>query len=96
MRKVRKPIIAGNWKMNKTVGEALQFVEEVKGSIPSPEKVDAVVCSSPLFLETLVKATKGTDLKVGAQNMHFKESGAFTGEVSPEALSDLGVDYCII
>lgn len=96
MRKVRKPIIAGNWKMNKTVSEALQFVEEVKGSIPSPEKVDAVVCSSPLFLESLVKATTGTDLKVGGQNMHFKESGAYTGEVSPEALSDLGVDYCII
>lgn len=82
--------------MNKTVAEATSFVEEVKKSIPSPEKVESVVCSSPLFLESLVSATKGTDLKVGGQNMHFEESGAFTGEVSPVALADLGVDYVIL
>lgn len=93
---MRKPIIAGNWKMNKTLGEAVSFVEEVKSSIPAADKAEAVVCAPALFLEKLTSAVKGTDLKVGAQNMHFEESGAFTGEISPVALKDLGVDYCVI
>lgn len=93
---MRKPIIAGNWKMNKTLGEAVSFVEEVKSSIPAADKAEAVVCAPALFLEKLASAVKGTDLKVGAQNMHFEESGAFTGEISPVALKDLGVDYCVI
>lgn len=93
---MRKPIIAGNWKMNKTLGEAVSFVEEVKSSIPAADKAEAVVCAPALFLEKLASAAKGTDLKVGAQNMHFEESGAFTGEISPVALKDLGVDYCVI
>jgi len=93
---MRKPIIAGNWKMNKTLKEAVDFVEEVKTKIPSSEQVESVVCSPALFLDKLVELTKGTELKVGAQNMHFEESGAFTGEISPLALSDLGVQYVII
>jgi len=93
---MRKPIIAGNWKMNKTLSEAVDFVEEVKGSIPSSETVESVVCSPALFLDKLVQITKGTDLKVGAQNMHFEDKGAFTGEISPVALKDLGVEYVII
>ncbi|MCK0473018.1 triose-phosphate isomerase [Halalkalibacter sp. APA_J-10(15)] len=93
---MRKPIIAGNWKMNKTLGEAKQFVQEVKNSVPANSEVDAVVCSPALFLESLVNDTKGTDLKVGAQNVHFEENGAFTGEISPVALADIGVDYVII
>ncbi|WP_209124988.1 triose-phosphate isomerase [Alkalihalobacillus sp. BA299] len=93
---MRKPIIAGNWKMNKTLGEAVEFVDQVKGNVPSNEQVDAVVCAPALFLDALVKSVEGTDLKVGAQNMHFEESGAFTGEISPVALSDLGVNYVII
>lgn len=93
---MRKPIIAGNWKMNKTLGEAVSFVEEVKSSIPAADKAEAVVCAPALFLEKLTSAVKGTDLKVGAQNMHFEENGAFTGEISPVALKDLGVDYCVI
>ncbi|TCL47385.1 triosephosphate isomerase [Thermolongibacillus altinsuensis] len=93
---MRKPIIAGNWKMHKTLSEALSFVEEVKNAVPSAEKVDSVVCAPALFLERLVEATKGTDLKIGAQNMHFEDQGAFTGEISPVALKDLGVTYVII
>ena len=93
---MRKPIIAGNWKMNKTLSEAVSFVEEVKNSVPAASEVDAVVCSPALFLDKLVEATKGTDLKVGAQNMHFEKNGAYTGEVSPVALADLGVDYVIL
>ncbi|OLO38162.1 triose-phosphate isomerase [Alkalihalophilus pseudofirmus] len=93
---MRKPIIAGNWKMNKTMGEALQFVDQVKGNVPSSEQVDSVVCAPALFLDALVKSVEGTELKVGAQNMHFEESGAFTGEISPVALADVGVNYVII
>lgn len=93
---MRKPIIAGNWKMHKTLSEAVSFVEQVKSSIPSPEKVDSVVCSPFLFLERLVSLSKESDLKIGAQTMHFEEKGAFTGEISPVALKDIGVDYVII
>ncbi|MBM7661514.1 triosephosphate isomerase [Bacillus mesophilus] len=93
---MRKPIIAGNWKMHKVLSEAKGFIEEVKGLVPSQEKVDAVVCAPALFLESLVQQTQGTDVKIGAQNMHFEDQGAFTGEVSPVALKDLGVSYSII
>jgi triosephosphate isomerase (TIM) len=93
---MRKPIIAGNWKMHKTLSEAVSFVEEVKGLIPSAEKVDSVICAPALFLERLVQAVQGTDLRIGAQNMHFAESGAYTGEISPVALKDIGVTYVII
>lgn len=96
MGKMRKVIIAGNWKMNKTKDEALQFIEEVKEKIPSSDKVEAVICSPHLFLDALVTASEGTNVKIGAQNMHFEESGAYTGETSPAALKDLGVTYVII
>lgn len=93
---MRKPIIAGNWKMHKTLPEATSFIEEVKGLIPSAEQIDSVVCAPSLFLERLVSNTEGRDLKIGAQNMHFEDNGAFTGEVSPVALKDIGVSYVII
>jgi len=93
---MRKPIIAGNWKMHKVLSEATSFVEEVKGQVPSADKVDSVVCAPALFLERLVNSATGSNVKIGAQNMHFEESGAFTGEISPVALSDLGVNYVII
>jgi len=93
---MRKPIIAGNWKMHKTLQEALQFVEEVKHAVPSNDQVDTVVCAPALFLAHLVEATKGKNVKIGAQNMHFADQGAFTGEISPVALKDLGVEYVII
>ncbi|KYG30762.1 triose-phosphate isomerase [Alkalihalobacillus trypoxylicola] len=93
---MRKPIIAGNWKMNKTLAEAKAFVQEVKASVPANSEVDSVVCSPALFLDSLVKEAEGTDLKIGAQNVHFEENGAFTGEISPVALADLNVDYVII
>ena len=93
---MRKPIIAGNWKMNKTLPEAKSFVEVVKDVVPSDDVVDSVICSPALFLGQLVEATKGTNVAIGAQNMHFEENGAFTGEVSPVALADLGVKYVIL
>jgi len=93
---MRKPIIAGNWKMHKTLPEAKSFIEEVKNAVPSNDKVESVVCAPALFLHSLAEQAKNTDVKIGAQNMHFENSGAFTGEISPVALADLGVQYVII
>ena len=93
---MRKPIIAGNWKMYKTASEAKSFAEEVKNAVPSSEKVDAVICAPALFLQALVDTAQNTGLKIGAQTMHEETEGAFTGEVSPTQLKDLGVEYVII
>lgn len=90
----RKPIIAGNWKMFKTVSEAVSFVNEVKGS--TSQGVESVICSPFTNLPALVEAVKGTDVHVGAQNLHFEDNGAFTGEISGVMLKDLGVEYVII
>lgn len=91
----RKPIIAGNWKMFKTVVEAREFVEAVKGKA-EVDGVESVICAPFTNLPALVEAVKGTTLKIGAQNLHFEDSGAFTGEISGLMLKDLGVDYVII
>jgi triosephosphate isomerase len=93
---MRKPIIAGNWKMHKTLSEATSFAEEVKNSVPSSDRVESIICAPALFLNSLVEATKGTEVAIGAQTMHFEEQGAFTGEISPKALADIGVKYVII
>lgn len=92
---MRTPIIAGNWKMFKTVGEAIAFVNEVKGKA-EVEGVESVICAPFTALPALAEAVKGTKLKIGAQNMHWEESGAYTGEISGAMLKDLGVDYVII
>ena len=92
---MRKPIIAGNWKMNKNIKEALEFVKEV-GTRADRDDVEAVICAPFLQLKDLKEATKGTKIKVGAQNMHYETSGAFTGEVSAEMLQEIGMDYVII
>src|SRR5699024_6293073 len=93
---MRKPIIAGNWKMNKTASEAKAFAQAVKNSLPSNEKVDSVIGSPALFLETLVSEAKGTELQIDAQNCYWDNAGAFTGETYPAALADLCVQYVII
>ncbi|MCC0632076.1 triose-phosphate isomerase [Clostridioides sp. ZZV15-6388] len=92
---MRKPIIAGNWKMHKTIKEALEFVNEVKGKV-NAGKAEAVICAPFTLLKDLKEATKGTNIKIGAQNMHFEEKGAFTGEVSPLMLKEIDMDYVII
>ena len=92
---MRKPIIAGNWKMHKTIAEAMSFVNEVKNKVEN-KNVDVVICAPFIALKDLVEATKGTSIKIGAQNMHFEESGAYTGEVSAQMLNEIGVDYVII
>ncbi|QBP40500.1 triose-phosphate isomerase [Paenisporosarcina antarctica] len=93
---MRKPIIAGNWKMYKTLSEAKQFAEEVKGLAPDSVKVDTVICAPALFLEQLTQLLSGSAVHVGAQTMHFENEGAFTGEVSPVQLADLGVEYVVV
>ncbi len=91
----RKTIAAGNWKMNKTPKEAVAFVNELKAS--AADASNEVVVGVPFVcLPGVVEAVKGTNIKVAAQNMHWEEKGAFTGEVSGPMLADLGVDYVII
>nr|WP_314276812.1 triose-phosphate isomerase [uncultured Peptostreptococcus sp.] len=91
---MRKPIIAGNWKMNKTIKEGLEFIEEVKGLTEGD--VEVLVCAPFTLLKDLKLATKGTNIKIGAQNMHYENSGAFTGEVAPANLVEIEMDYVII
>ncbi|WP_414044726.1 triose-phosphate isomerase [Macrococcus equi] len=91
---MRKPIIAGNWKMNKTVKEAKDFVTKLP-ALPSTESVDAVICAPAIQLDALVSANV-EGLNIGAQNCYFEDNGAFTGETSPAALKDLGVKYVVL
>ena len=91
----RKKIIAGNWKMFKTRDEALAFIYAVNNDMPSIDKVDTVICAPFVVLRCLVKR-QGENLRIGAQNMHFEEHGAFTGEVSAAMLKELNVKYTII
>jgi triosephosphate isomerase len=95
MNKLRRPVIAGNWKMYKTRDEALQFIYAVNQEVPSREVVESVVCANDIFLRDLVKR-QGENIKIGAQNMHYAENGAFTGETSPLMLETTGVEYVII
>jgi len=93
---MRTPIIAGNWKMYKTVSQAISFVEQLDGLLENKDGVDIVLCAPYLTLPSLVEATNGSAIKIGAQNVHQAEEGAYTGEVSSWMLRDLGVQYVII
>lgn len=93
---MRKKVIAGNWKMNKTYDESVQFIEEITEKIEENPNVEAIICAPFPYLKTLVEKTENTPVKIGAQTMHFEEEGAFTGEVSPKMLEDLGVHSVII
>ena len=94
-KELRQAIIAGNWKMNKTRPEAKALIEALK---PYAEKATCgvVICVPYTNLETAVDLTKGTNIKVGAQNCHFEKSGAFTGEISADMLVELGVEYVVL
>jgi triosephosphate isomerase len=93
--KMRKPIIAGNWKMHKTIAEAVEFVNEIKGKVNNTD-VEAVICAPFTLLKDLKEATKGTPIKIGAQNMHYADNGAFTGEISAPMLKELDIDYVVL
>src|SRR5690554_5592405 len=92
---MRTPIIAGNWKMNNTIAEGLKLVEDIKTQKLNKD-VEAVLCVPFTDLKSIKKAIKDTDIKLGAQNMHWEESGAYTGEISPIMLKEIEVDYVII
>jgi len=91
----RTPIIAGNWKMNNTVAGAEALVKELAPLVKGA-KAEVVVCVPYTAIATAVKAAKGTNIAVGAQNVAWADSGAFTGEISADMLLDLGVKYAII
>lgn len=92
---MRKKIIAGNWKMNKTPKEAVELVNLLKDKV-NTDKVDVVFCPTFVCLDAVLKATEGTKIAVGAQNMYFEENGAYTGEIAPNMLTEMGVKYVII
>ncbi len=92
---MRLPFLAGNWKMNKTLAEALEFAEAFKELYQGTD-VRAAICAPFVHLAPLKKAFEGTEIKVGAQNVHFEQKGAFTGEISVAMLEEIGVDYCIV
>ncbi len=84
---MRTPIIAGNWKMNKTAVTAVAFIEEIRAGLDAIEGVEIVVCPPALAIPAVAEAVKGTKIGVGAQNMYFEESGAYTGELAPNMLT---------
>ena len=84
---MRTPIIAGNWKMNKTAEEAVAFVEQIREGLNATSGVDIVLCPPALAIPAVAASVKGTKIGVGAQNMYFAESGAFTGELAPNMLT---------
>ena len=92
---MRKKIIAGNWKMNKTPKEALELIEMLKSKVDT-DKADVVFCVPYIDLIPASDALKGTNISLGAQNMFYEENGAYTGEISPSMLKEVGVKYVII
>lgn len=92
---MRKPIIAGNWKMNKTPSEGVALVEALKPLVANAS-CDVVVCVPATDLYAVGKAIAGSNVHLGAQNVHFAESGAYTGEISADMLKELGVEYVVI
>lgn len=92
---MRTPFIAGNWKMNKTISEGEAFIDALK-NLPAKSEVESAVCAPFIHLPSLVEKASELEVGIGAENAHYEESGAFTGEVSVAMLKDLGVDYIII
>ena len=92
---MRRPMIAGNWKMNKTPAETIALVEAVKKIQPS-RNVEVVVCPMTVSLFAAAQGLKDSEVKLGAQNVHFEDKGAFTGECNCASLKELGVEYVIL
>ncbi len=93
---MRKPIIAGNWKMNKTAEETTALIKALIPLVSDASNVDVVVCPTFVNLSTAAEALAGSNIKLGAQNMHFEKSGAYTGEISADMLLAFGVKYVIL
>ena len=95
-RRYRKTIIAGNWKMNKTLSETKAFAEELKPLLGKPKWCEVVLCVPYVNIPAATRLFKDSRVSIGAENCHFESHGAFTGEVSPEMLKEVGVKYVVI
>jgi len=93
---MRKPIIAGNWKMNNTIAEGKNLIKDLAALVADVTDVDIVVCPTATALESIANACGNTKLHLGAQNVHWEQNGAFTGEISTAMLKELCVEYVII
>lgn len=92
---MRKPFIAGNWKMNMTIADGVKYIGELKELVKDSE-TEVAICAPATMLKDLVEAAKGSNVKIGAQNMHYEDNGAFTGEIAPGMLTELNVDFVVI
>jgi len=92
---MRKPFIAGNWKMNMTVESGTQLINELKPLVKNAD-CDVCLCVPAILIPAMVEAAKGSNINIGAENVHWAKSGAFTGEISADMLKDYGVKYVII
>ena len=93
---MRKTVIAGNWKMNMTPAETKKFITELAPMVAGQDKCDIVLCVPFVDIATAIEAAQGTNIKIGAENVHFAESGAYTGEVSATMLREIGCEYVIV
>ena len=96
---MRKPLVAGNWKMNLNLGRGMDLVKAIRNGLEAGgvgERVEVVVCPPAVYLFTLSEAVRGSPIRTGGQDLHFEASGAFTGEISAEMMVDVGVKYVII
>lgn len=92
---MRTPIIAGNWKMNNTKEAGVKLISELAPLVKDAQAT-VVVCPTFTTLDAVIKAVSGTNIHVGAQNVHWEEKGAYTGEIAPSMLKELGVEYVVI
>ena len=92
----RRPIIAGNWKMNNTIAEGVALIKELAPLVADVKGVDIVACPTATALAAVAEAAKGTNIHIGAQNVHWEPKGAFTGEISTGMLNEIGVEYCVL
>ncbi len=92
----RRTVIAGNWKMNFTPSEAEAFIQEIKPMVAGKDQCDIIFCAPYVTIAAAMKAAEGSNIKIGAENVHFEEKGAYTGEVSAKMLREIGVEYVIV
>ena len=93
---MRRTVIAGNWKMNMTPAQTKAFINELAPMVAGMDKCDIVLCVPYVDIATAVEAAKGTNIRIGAENVHYAESGAFTGEISAKMLLEIGTEYVVI
>lgn len=92
----RRTVIAGNWKMNFTPAEAVAFINEIKPMVAGKDNCDIVFCAPYVTIAAAMEAAKGSNIKIGAENVHYEAKGAYTGEVSADMLKAIGVEYVIV